>query len=651
MREQAVLEAAQEHDGELETLGRVQRHHLHAVFPRFRLALAGLEHRVRQERGQRRHVAVLRLEAARRAHEFLEVLEAGLALVGLVALVMTREAARLDHVVHLLVQRQALRVRVELLDEREEGLQARRGLGAELVGARRRRTPQRKLVRLRMCAQHLERARTDAARRQVHDSIERRVVVPVGDQAQVGESVLDLLALEEPQAAVDAVRDARREQVFLEHARLRVRAVENRRVAPVAAARDPVADLVHDEFRLVALVVGAIEPDRLALAAFGPELLADAAAVHGDDRVRGREDRAGRAVVLLEPAELHAREVAAELLQVLDPRAAPAVDGLVVVADHERDAGRADQRLHPRILDRVGVLELVDQHVAETRPVVIDQPRHVLPQLVAAQQQLGEVHHAVAAARVLVCLVQADHLAPRGVAVVLQVLRAQPLVLLRVDEPRHLARHPARLVEAEAPDDPLHQPLLVLGVEDLEALRQAGLAPVHAQQPVRDAVERTDPERRRRNAELLLDAATHLARRLVGERHGEDAVRRHVLDLDQPGHAMREHARLAAAGAGEHEHRRERGRDGLALRVVQGVEEVGDVHGRARSLGTFSLSVQPSSAVGTRGHSPEGECPLSTASTGRRGSRPPRRSRRPPSRTRAPRRRAAACSVSARTGT
>jgi hypothetical protein len=113
----------------------------------------------------------------------------------------------------------------------------------------------------RAAPQYLERARADAARGQVDHALEGRVVVAVGDQAQVGERVLDFLAFEEPQPAVHAIGDACGEQVLFEHPRLSVRAVEDRRVAAVAAARYPVTDPVHDELRLVALVVGAIEPD------------------------------------------------------------------------------------------------------------------------------------------------------------------------------------------------------------------------------------------------------------------------------------------------------------------------------------------------------------------------------------------------------
>ncbi len=81
----------------------MQRHHLHAVFPFLGLAFARLEHRVRQEGHERRHVTVFGLEAAGGADQFLEVLEPRLTLVGLLFLVMADQAAGLDHVIDLFV--------------------------------------------------------------------------------------------------------------------------------------------------------------------------------------------------------------------------------------------------------------------------------------------------------------------------------------------------------------------------------------------------------------------------------------------------------------------------------------------------------------------------------------------------------------------
>ena len=309
-----------------------------------------------------------------------------------------------------------------------------------------------------------------------------------------------------------------------------------------------------------------------------------------DQRVGALQDVAGRAVVLLELEELRLRPVAAELLQVLDPRAPPPVYRLIVVPYDERRALTARDQLHPRVLDRVRVLELVDQHVAEARTVVAQHFGLVAQQLERAQQQLGEVDHAGARAGVLVILVELDELAARRVVAVLQRLRAQALVLLVVDEPGDLARHPARLVESLALEELLHHAQLVLGIEDLEALWQACFTPMQAQQAVRDAVEGADPERAARDAEQPLDARAHLGRGLVGEGDREDAVRRGALGLDQPGHPVGEHARLATARTGKHQHRADGAGDRRALRVVQRREDRGEVHGAAYYAGGTNLS-------------------------------------------------------------
>ena len=56
MRKQAVFHAGEKHHGEFQALGRMQSHHLHAIIVGIRLALPGLQHRVRQKGLERRHV-------------------------------------------------------------------------------------------------------------------------------------------------------------------------------------------------------------------------------------------------------------------------------------------------------------------------------------------------------------------------------------------------------------------------------------------------------------------------------------------------------------------------------------------------------------------------------------------------------------------
>jgi hypothetical protein len=100
---------------------------------------------------------------------------------------------------------------------------------------------------------------------------------------------------------------------------------------------------------------------------------------------------------------------------------------------------------------------------------------------------------------------------------------------------------------------------------------------VRAQQPVREPVEGAHPHAAHGPAEHLLDAPAHLARGLVGEGDGQDRVRRGLPRREQPRHAVHQHPGLAAARAGQHQHVPLGRRHGLALIVVEGVQDVCDV--------------------------------------------------------------------------
>ena len=114
----------------------------------------------------------------------------------------------------------------------------------------------RPLARAASCSCSM-RARADAARREVDDAQEAGVVVRVLDQAQVGQRVLDLGALEEAQAAVHLVRHAGVEQRALDHPALRVAAVEHRDLAARRCPRGAAAALSSTNHCASAKSVGA----------------------------------------------------------------------------------------------------------------------------------------------------------------------------------------------------------------------------------------------------------------------------------------------------------------------------------------------------------------------------------------------------------
>ena len=314
----------------------------------------------------------------------------------------------------------------------------------------------------------------------------------------------------------------------------------------------------------------------LALALAGPQVLAEARLVVADQRVGGVEDVPVRPVVLLELDQLdrlvRRAEIALELLHVGDLRAAERVDRLVVVADREHRRMRAREHPQPFVLQRVRVLELVDEQVREAAAVVLAQALVPGKELVAAQQQLGEIDDAFALAHRVVERVVLD-LPARQFIGRLHHVRALALLLGIGDEPLELLRRVTVVVQAVRAIHALDQRQLVLRVEDLEELRQVRVAMMRAQHAVAQAVKGAHPHPARVHRRERRQADQHLFRRLVGERDREDRQRPRLSGRQQPGNARREHARLAAAGARQDQRGRMRQRDRRELLGIQVFEE------------------------------------------------------------------------------
>ena len=172
----------------------------------------------------------------------------------------------------------------------------------------------------------------------IHDPLEGGVVRPARDEPQISERILDFCAFEKTQAPIHPIGHACIQECLFENTRLRIRAIQHCHLAPRAAVRHPFADPIHDEIGLVALVERRIELDALSILAAGPQCLAEPAGIVGDQRIRRLQYGARGTIVLLELVKHRLRKIAAKMLQVLHPRAAPAIDGLIVVADHERQA-------------------------------------------------------------------------------------------------------------------------------------------------------------------------------------------------------------------------------------------------------------------------------------------------------------------------
>ncbi len=238
--------------------------------------------------------------------------------------------------------------------------------------------------------QRIHDALADAAGRHVDHAAQADVVVRVDDQLQVGERVLDFLALVEPDASDDLVRDAFPHQLIFDRARLRVRAIEHGRHR-VHVVHPRLLDRSDDEIGLLELVAAPEVDDLLAAFPVGPQPLVLAVAVLLDDRRGGVEDDLRGAVVLLEPDGLRLAEIGLEVEDVAQVGAAPLVDRLIGVADDGDVAMRPGEVADQQVLRTIRVLVLVHHHVLELARIPLADLLRCVEQLDRLQQQIVEV--------------------------------------------------------------------------------------------------------------------------------------------------------------------------------------------------------------------------------------------------------------------
>ncbi len=392
--------------------------------------------------------------------------------------------------------------------------------------------------------------------------------------------MLDLLTLEEAQAAIDTVRQPGIDQGMLQRPRLGIGTVQDRHIGKIQPFASQGARFANDELGLVTIRPPLVKADRLAVAGIGPQVLAQTAVIAFDQRVGRLEDRSHGPVVLFQPDRLRHGKVCQQGTHIADFRTTERVNGLVVVADGKQIAMGTGQQLQPSILQAVGILKLVDENVPETLAIVLAQCGIGLEHLVTAQQQLGKIAHPFTAALRIVGGIDLDHLAGIGI-VGTQLAGPYPGLLVAVDKARNGTRRKLFIGQLEAFQQAFDHSLLVLGIENLEGRRQAGVTVMDAQKAVAQAMEGADPHGTHIDRNQRGQAGLHLARRLVGEGHGQNTRRAGLGGGQQPGNTGGQHAGLAAAGTRQHQRGACRPGHGTQLFGIQTVEQI-STHNGAR---------------------------------------------------------------------
>ena len=229
------------------------------------------------------------------------------------------------------------------------------------------------------------------------------------------------------------------------------------------------------------------------------------------------------------------------------------------------------QQPQPQILRDIGVLVLIDQHIAEAMLIGRENVGIVLEQRQIVQQQIPEIDRVHRREALLVEPVEVDRAAIGEVADLRRrdFVRGEPAVFPALDDRVQYPRRPAPFVDMGGGEDLLHEAQLVVGIENREARFEPDRLGMASEDAGGERMEGAEPYALGSLADHRLEALTHLARRLVGE-----SDRQHLAGIGAAGREdVREpggqYPRLAGAGAGQHQHRSVDRGDGLRLRLVQ----------------------------------------------------------------------------------
>ena len=180
--------------------------------------------------------------------------------------------------------------------------------------------------------------------------------------------------------------------MLLECACLKVAAIEDGVIGKLGTVLEAVRlQLHHHLLGFLLAVLAHCHRHRFAMAEVGPQFLVEQLLVMRNDGVRRLEDAHRRAVVLFEFDQLEVRIIARQAAQILDIRAAPAVDRLVVVTHRRKRRARPGDLLEQPVLAGVGVLVFIDEQVAQAVLPLVEHVGMFIEKLDGQRNQVIEI--------------------------------------------------------------------------------------------------------------------------------------------------------------------------------------------------------------------------------------------------------------------
>ena len=282
-----------------------------------------------------------------------------------------------------------------------------------------------------------------------------------------------------------------------------------------------------------------------------------------DQTVRSVQHGKGAAVIFLQQDHLRVGEEFFKLQDVRHLGTAPAIDGLVVVADHANVIRRSHQLLQQTHLQGVGILKFINGH---TLVLFAKDIAHILvfgEQLFTENQQVIEINRILRAQFVLI---GGGEYADEFIVMCSGILTG---IFQFRDRPENVLGFQLGVCPALAHQQLFHQSYLVAAGVDRKVFLVSQPLDSAAQQSHAERMEGADRHVLRRfPGDHAADAFAHFRRGLVGECHRENVVGGH-LAFEHVGDAARDCAGFSGSGSCQDHDRAVDRSHGIPLRFVQ----------------------------------------------------------------------------------
>ncbi len=275
----------------------------------------------------------------------------------------------------------------------------------------------------------------------------------VVDDAQIGDDVLDLLAVVKALTADDAVGYPGADERIFDAVGLCVHAVQDGMIGKLLPFGNIVQNGVCNKSGFILLGQRAVDLDLTSLRVLGPQDLSFSLGIVFNHRICRIQDGLGAAVVLLQPDDHGISVLVFKVEDVFDGGSSEFIDTLVIIADHTDVVVTACQQTDQQKLRIVGVLVLVHHDVAEAVAVLFQHIRELLEDAHGEDDDVVKVQRVGCLQALLVVVV---HLGNHLLTVVAsrfpqQILRGHHLVLCRTDGGKDALEAPSPFPGCSAP--------------------------------------------------------------------------------------------------------------------------------------------------------------------------------------------------------